>query len=91
MVFKGSRYEGAGTDQALGPRGEMVAVVRFPRPVCPPLRGFHPRGAGQRLDLIANRYLADATAWWRLCDANNAVVPDALAARELIGIPAPGG
>jgi hypothetical protein len=39
------------------------------------------------LDLIANAFLKDATAFWRLCDANNTVVPDGLAARDLIGIP----
>jgi len=37
--------------------------------------------------LIAFRFLADPTAFWYLCDANNAMVPDALAAHKLIGIP----
>ena len=49
-----------------------------------------PRGEGDRLDLLAARYLKDATAFWRLCDANNAPAPDALAARPLIGIPKEG-
>jgi hypothetical protein len=49
--------------------------------------GFFRRSSGQRLDLIANRFLADATAFWRLCDVSNAVVPDALANRDLVGIP----
>jgi hypothetical protein len=52
-----------------------------------PLAGFHPRKSGERLDLIAARYLSDPTWFWRLCDANNAPVPDALAARPLVGIP----
>jgi hypothetical protein len=37
--------------------------------------------------LIAAHYLADATTFWRLCDANNAIAPDALAARDQVGIP----
>jgi hypothetical protein len=30
---------------------------------------------GERLDLIAHRTLGDPTAFWRLCDANNAMNP----------------
>jgi hypothetical protein len=51
----------------------------------------------ERLDNIANRYLGDPTAFWRLCDANNAMRPDELTetiGRQLRitlpqGIPAP--
>ena len=39
------------------------------------------------LDQIAARFLADATDFWRVCDSNNAMSPDALAARNLVGIP----
>ena len=43
------------------------------------------------MDLIANRFLNDPFAgFWRLCDANNVIVPDALAKRDLVGIPLPG-
>jgi hypothetical protein len=87
MFSKGSRYEKAGTVTAFKLDGSQVAVTRIPLPGAPPLLGFHPRQEGQRLDLIAARYLADATVFWRLCDADNAVVPDALAARKLVGIP----
>jgi hypothetical protein len=52
--------------------------------------GYHQRRDGERLDLIAAQYLTDATATWRLCDANNSMVPDALGARSFIGIPAAG-
>ena len=38
----------------------------------------------------AYRYLADATAFWRLGDTNNAMLPEALGARDLVGIPAAG-
>ena len=30
---------------------------------------------GDRLDLIANRTLGDPLAFWRICDANNAMDP----------------
>jgi len=87
MFFPGSRYEKAGTYTVKKPDGTMVTVTRLPLPRAAPLLGYHRRLEGQRLDLIAARYLADATTFWRLCDANNTVVPEALAAQELIGIP----
>jgi hypothetical protein len=49
--------------------------------------GYYRRNRGDRLDQIAGSYLSDATAFWQLCDANGAVVPDALAAADLVGIP----
>lgn len=91
MIFAGSRYQNTGTYTTTGPDGSVVAVLRLPLPGPAVVQGYYPRrGAGQRLDLIANYFLSDATASWRLCDANNAVVPDALAARDLIGIPPTG-
>ena len=87
MFTKGSRYESAGAIQAQKADGTIVRVTRIPLPVAAPPIGFHRRQAGNRLDLVAARYLGDATAFWRLCDANKSMVPDALAARELIGIP----
>jgi hypothetical protein len=90
MFAKGSRYEKAGTVTASKLDGTLVAVTRIPLPGTLPLIGFHRRQEGNRLDLIAARYLGDATAFWRVCDVNRSVVPDALAARDLIGIPARG-
>jgi len=65
----------------------MIQSLRLPLPGPALVQGYYRRSNGQRLDLIANAFLKDATAFWRLCDANNAVVPDSLAARDLIGIP----
>ena len=88
MFFAGSRYTNVGTVTLTKTDGTTVAVTKLPLPAQNQLLGFHQRLDGQRLDLIASRYLKDATAFWRLCDANNAMVPDALAAHNLIGIPA---
>jgi hypothetical protein len=89
MFFPGSRYENAGTYTITQPDGTKIAVTKIPLPTNPPLQGYHRRSEGQRLDLIAYRYLKDANGFWRLCDANNAIVPDALTVRNLIGIPSP--
>ena len=87
MFSPGSRYEKTGVYTVTTKSGQMVRVTRLPLVSTVPLRGFHPRKQGQRLDLIAAKYLADPTAFWRLCDANRAMVPDALSVHELIGVP----
>ena len=88
MFFPGSRYLNLGTTQVTRADGTTLTTTNLPLPVQSPLLGFHRRLDGQRLDLIAEHYLADATAFWRLADANNAVVPDVLGTRNLVGIPA---
>ncbi len=87
MFFDGSRYEKAGTITVTKADGTVVTVTKLPLPATKPLLGFHRRLEGQRLDLIAARYQTDATAFWKLCDANNTMVPDALSVHDLIGIP----
>lgn len=86
-----SRYAGAGTRQVPGAAGASVTALVIPAPRSPLPIGYHPRVAGERLDLIALRYLNSPTGFWRLCDANNAMVPGALEARTLIGVPEMGG
>lgn len=88
MFSPNSRYADAGTYTVELPSGAKVAATRLPLPHRGRLLGFHRRLEGQRLDILANHYLADPTAFWRLCDANGAISPDALAARDLVGIPA---
>jgi hypothetical protein len=91
MIFPGSRYQNSVNYTVTRPDGTVVAVLRLPLPGPAVVQGYYPRqGAGQRLDLIANYFLKDATASWQLCDANNAVVPDALAVHNLVGIPPTG-
>lgn len=88
MFFPGSRYQNLTPYTIIRPNGVVVAVTRLPLPSQTPLLGYHQRHQGQRLDLIAAHYLTDATTFWMLCDTNNAIVPDGLAAHDLIGIPA---
>jgi|HubBroStandDraft_6_1064221.scaffolds.fasta_scaffold04201_8 hypothetical protein len=87
MFFPGSRYGSMATYQVARPDGTLVRAVKLPLPGPALVLGYHGRLACQRLDLIAAHYLTDATAFWRLCDANNAMVPDALGAADLVGIP----
>lgn len=51
----------------------------------PPASSFallrtHVVAEGERMDTIAAAELGDATAFWRICDANNAMRPDDLTA-----------
>lgn len=90
MFFPGSRYEKLDTYSTTRANGQTVRVTKLPLSSAGPLIGFHRRTEGQRLDLIAAHYLSDATTFWRLCDAGNQMVPDALAAHDLIPIPRKG-
>jgi hypothetical protein len=87
MFYPGSRYIKMDTYTVTQADGRTVTAVKLPQPLDTPLAGYHRRQIEQRLDHIAAHYLGDATAFWRLCDANDAVVPDALAQHELIGVP----
>ena len=87
MFSANSRYANQALYTATTADGKQVRAVTLPLPSQPPLAGFHPRRTGERLDLIAARFLADPTRFWLLCDANNCPVPDALAARPMVGIP----
>jgi hypothetical protein len=85
-----SRYYGAATYQARTPGGTTVTALVVPAARSPLPIGYHPRSAGDRLDLLALRYLNAPTGFWRLCDTNNSPLPSALEQRTLIGIPAIG-
>jgi hypothetical protein len=90
MFFPGSRYQNLGSYSIVRRDGKTVRVTRLPVPSQVPVIGFHRRLEEQRLDHIASHYLSDATAFWRLCDANGTVVPDTLASAALVGIPGTG-
>lgn len=76
-----SRYHDTPTKTLAGADGENL--VYLARRFVPPgsafaLLGTHTVLAGERLDIIAAAELGDPLAFWRLCDANDAMRPDAL-------------
>jgi hypothetical protein len=92
MFASNSRYFGLQPYQVILPDGTTAAATRLPQPpAAVPLAGFHHVGKGDRLDLLAARYLQDPTLFWRLCDANGTASAPALAARPYVGIPGSGG
>lgn len=87
MFSPNSRYYSLTTYSVTMADGSTVIATRCALPNPLALAGYHRRVSGDRLDLLAARYLKDPTFFWKLCDSNNAPVPDALAASDLIGIP----
>ena len=81
-----SRYHGLGTAVLMTNDGRMIAYVK--RRIVPPPERFallqeHAVVEGDRLYNLAHRYLGDPEQYWRLCDGNGALRPDALV--ETIG------
>lgn len=56
-----------------------------------PAVAYHMVREGDRLDLLAARYLGDPLAFWRICDANDAMNPFDLCRRpgRVLRIPGP--
>lgn len=72
------------TTDAMGRKMLTMGVARVP---AQKELGEHIRRDGQRLDHLASYYLKDASAYWRICEMNDVLLPDQLAEVELIKIP----
>ncbi|HEX8511867.1 MAG TPA: hypothetical protein VF688_02030 [Allosphingosinicella sp.] len=86
-----SRYlKFAATAFATDRRGRTVACVA-PAKVPPQVElGKHRRHQEQRLDHLAQHYLDDPTAYWRIAELNGAMTADQIAEAEFLAIPAKG-
>jgi hypothetical protein len=87
MFDRNSRYSAQPAYLTRTSDGRTVVAVTIPLPRTERSAGEHRRREGDRLDLLAARYLNEPTTFWRLCDLNGASVPAALEARPLIAIP----
>jgi hypothetical protein len=78
-----SRYYASKTLQYTSPGGQQITYLarRFvPQPGAPNFATVaqHTVRHGDRLDLIAAKYLADPLMFWLICDANGAIDPGEL-------------
>ena len=74
ILFKGSEGD------SLGMRRCIDTTPRFDD--C-----FHTVVDGDRIDLLAHRYLGNATLWWIICDYNDLFFPLELSPGQLLRIP----
>jgi hypothetical protein len=73
--------------EATDRRGRTVQALTPAVPPAQPKLGEHLRKQGQRLDHLANHYLADPNGYWRLAEMNAALLPDAVLQQDAIKIP----
>ena len=82
-----SRYYGASTLTYVSPEGEAITYLArriVPQSGAPNFATVaqHTVRQGDRLDLIAAKYLGDPLMFWLICDANGAIDP-----RDLVASP----
>lgn len=87
MFDEKSRYAKTTRYTALDQRGRTVTVVAVPPAPNAPMLGVHLLKQGQRSDLLAAKYLSNPAGFWRIAEANDAMLPDALAEQTEIIIP----
>ena len=83
-----SRYvTNASIYEATDRRGRNIAALTVAAKPAQTLLGEHLRKEGQRLDHLASFYLQDPNGFWRVCEINDAMLPDALAEADIVKIP----
>ena len=82
-----SRYLKADMYEVTDKRGRTVKVVALPPPPEQQLLGLHLLKQGERLDLLAAKYLGDPAGYWRIAEQNNVMLPEALTEAPEIEIP----
>ncbi len=85
MIGRSSRYASAVlyTDQDETFLGARDRIDTTPRPD----DRFHTVVAGDRVDMLAARYLGQAELWWVLCDYNDLFFPLELELGTVLRIP----
>jgi hypothetical protein len=78
-----SRYYGSGTLTHTAPNGQSITYLArrlVPQPGAPNFATVaqHSVVQGDRLDLVAAKYLGDPLVFWLICDANGAIRPESL-------------
>jgi hypothetical protein len=82
-----SRYAKLSTYTVQDRRGRTVAVVPVPDAPVQSQLGLHRHRQGERTDHLSMRYLADPAGYWRVCELNDAMLPESLSEALEIAIP----
>ncbi len=78
-----SRYHGLDTIMMEMPDGNTLVYLKrrfIPQPEEFQLLQEHTVSQGERLDNLTAQYLTDPELFWRICDANRAMIPNQLTA-----------
>ena len=78
MFFRGSRYEPIPEAQLATPDGRTIRYKRVRFIQDTPGSLVQQVNQGDRLDLISYRVYKDPEQFWRICDANLALLPEEL-------------
>jgi nucleoid-associated protein YgaU len=91
MFVRGSRYENVAEAINAGPGGRQISYKRLRLIPLPPAFQVYRVTAGDRLDLVAFHFYQDPEQYWRICDANRALLPEDLMreAGRRLSIPQP--
>ena len=80
MFFKGSRYESVTEASLTRPDGLVIRYKRIRFIPGTPAQLAHAVVAGERTDHLASLAYRDPERFWRICDANGVMQPEALTA-----------
>ncbi|MEJ2664751.1 MAG: hypothetical protein P8107_12035, partial [Spirochaetia bacterium] len=87
MFENNSRYAKLKPYTVKDHKGREIQVVPVPPPPAEQPLGRHRRKQGQRLDHLAYKYLNNAEGFWRICEVNDVMLPEALSRADEIIIP----
>lgn len=81
MFAPGSRYHDLETASLTAPDGRVLLYVRrrfLPQDADHPVLAEHTVVDGDRIDNLSARYYGDPELFWRIADANDAMLPEEL-------------
>jgi nucleoid-associated protein YgaU len=71
VIFEGSRYEHSDVATLLAANGQPRQTVLADTPRLTAMSfSYYVISAGDRIDLLADRFLGDPELWWVIADAN---------------------
>lgn len=88
MFDRKSRYARLQTYTVKDHRGRQVSVVPVPPHPNQATLGTHVLRQGERVDHLAAKYLDNPAGFWRICELNDAMLPETLTEQRQIEIPA---
>ena len=82
-----SRYKKSDQYEVTDSRGRTVKVVSVPPSPEVGILGYHLLKQGQRADHLASQYCNDQAGFWRIAEANDAMLPESMSEQTEIAIP----